>query len=122
MELDLTLVGDSDPGTDSPKALIPNNDRPGEEDRPFLPRFLLQKLSSRIVRSSVSLSLSKPAPPSKSSVQDRLDRGRDRVHPRNRRLSLVQCANIAVQESAPRRAGPCQHWTQSTDSAGSQNR
>ena len=61
---DFTPVGGSDLGTDCPSsALFPNNDRPGEEDMPFLPRFLLQGIILRIVGSLVSLflSLNQPA-------------------------------------------------------------
>ena len=53
---------------DSPWALILSGDSLGDDVKPFLPRFLLQNLSSRIVRSTISIPTSRAF--GKSSVLD----------------------------------------------------
>ena len=85
------------PPSPSPPSLpLHPNDRPGEEDRPFLPRFLFQKFSSRIVRSSVSLP---------TNHSEKLQKQRVRFYPsKNRRLSLMQSVRTLQFRGAPKGA------------------
>ena len=126
--LDLTPQYDSAPGLGSPETLIPQEEESSEEDRPFLPRFLLQEDYLRAL--GRTRGLSQPAKPARESpVQNRLAslarNCGDRVHDSSRFESSLPflgavCANSSKQGSAPRRNGPCRPQRRfSTSFAGS---
>ena len=109
--------------SDLPRQLIPRDEESSEDDRPFLPRSLLQEIifahrSFTTGQAFKGIFCAEQA----GFVCEELQKqnARSTRFENSRPVIGAARANISVQRSAPRRIGPCRRQCLSTNSAGSQ--
>ena len=107
----------------SPEALIPRDEESSEDDRPFLPRSLLQEIifahrSFTTGQAFKGICWAEQI----GFVCEELQKqnARSTRFENSRPVIGAARANISVQRSAPRRTGPCRRQCLLTNSAGSQ--